>query len=108
MISFFCANVEQKSPGFACSYWVQDAEIPFCIGDGIADPLVQEPEVCDDDVLVKVVELTKGANGLPDGSLMMAISGFTVGEMYNAAARRVKMKALVYKVFMAMMKAGIK
>ena len=54
----------QKSPCLALLYLAQDVEMPFCIGDGAADPVPDEPENGDSVVLVGDVVLLKGASEL--------------------------------------------
>ena len=58
---FFSANVKQESPCLALLYLVHEFEMPFCVGDGAADPLSDEYDNGDDVVLVGAVELLKGA-----------------------------------------------
>ena len=66
LILYSCANVEQESPFLACPYLVQEAEMPFCVGDGTAAPLPDELDDGDTVVLVVIVELLKGAVELLD------------------------------------------
>ena len=42
--------MEQRSPCLAWLYLEQDGEMPFCDGDGAADPLPVEPDGDDVDV----------------------------------------------------------
>ncbi len=58
---FSCANVEQESPFLAWLYLVQEAEMPFCVGEGAAGPLLDEFDDGSAVVLVGRVELLKGA-----------------------------------------------
>ncbi len=50
------ANVEQRSPRLAWLYRVQDADMPFCVGDGAVDMLPDEADGLDEAVLEGVVE----------------------------------------------------
>ena len=58
--------MEQKSPCFALLYLAQDVEMPFCTGDGAAEPVPDEPEDGERVALVGDVELLKGAFELLD------------------------------------------
>lgn len=58
---FFGANVEQESPFLAWLYLEHEAEMPFCVGEGAADPLPDDPDDGDPVMLVGTVELLKGA-----------------------------------------------
>ncbi len=58
---FSCANVEQESPFLAWLYLVQEPEMPFCVGEGAADPLLDGFDDGDAVELVGRVELLKGA-----------------------------------------------
>lgn len=58
--------MKQKSPCLALLYLAQDLEMPFCIGDGAAEPVPDEPEDGDSVALVGDVELLKGAFELLD------------------------------------------
>ncbi len=60
------ANVEQKSPRLAWLYRVQDADMPFWVGDGAMDMLPDEADGWDEAVLEGVVEFWKGAVELLD------------------------------------------
>lgn len=64
---FFKANVKQDSPCLAWLYLVQEAEMPFCVGDGAEDSLPDEPDGGESVVLVGTVELVKGAVELLGG-----------------------------------------
>lgn len=65
-----CANFEQESPFLAWLYLVQEAEMPFWVGDGAAESLPDDPDDGDAVVLVRTVESLKG----PDEALKMPIS----------------------------------
>ena len=68
---FAWANVEQKSPCLAWLYLVQDVEMPFCVGDGATDALLDELEGDEDAVLIGAVELRKGAVVLLDAPVSL-------------------------------------
>lgn len=67
-MSFFSANLEQKSPRLALLYLAQDIEMPSCVGDGAADPLPDESDGGEDVALLVAVELLEKGVELLDPS----------------------------------------
>ena len=68
---FAWANVKQKPPFLAWLYLMQDVEMPFSVGDGATDALLDELEGDENAVLFRAVELRKGAVVLLDAPVLL-------------------------------------